>query len=137
VKLKSTITKLPLFVSPNWPKPFSLISLTSLRVRLVPSACNTFLEHVRSGDSTQGVLQDCMIGAGEMTLAQVGAREHGLLYYLREYFVAWPTQVSQWSKAWTHPRRGPSARWRDLGPNSECVYTLADECYIVRRTEYE
>jgi hypothetical protein len=34
-----------------------------------------------------------------MTLAQVGAREHGVLYYLREYFVALPTQVSQWSKA--------------------------------------
>src|SRR5215207_3297864 len=28
VKLKSTITKVPLFVSPNWPRPFSLISLT-------------------------------------------------------------------------------------------------------------
>src|SRR5919112_3635128 len=111
---------------------------------------------MQSGDSTQGVLQDYMIGAGEvgllepcpreirpphhgtveMTLAQVGAREHGLLYYLRKYFVAWPTQVSQWSKAWTHPRHGPSARWRDSGLQCR-VYTLADECYIVRPTENE
>ena len=33
-------------------------------------------------------------GTGEMTLAQVGAREHRLHYCLRERSMAWPTSQS-------------------------------------------
>src|SRR5829696_8353406 len=100
----------------------------------VKSSCNTLLEHVRLRDSTQGVLQDRMIGAGEdglleprpreigllqhgtgeMTLAQVGAREHRLHYCLREHSKL-GLQVNQRSKVWTRLWRGPSARWRDSG----------------------
>src|SRR5215203_4907831 len=96
------------------PPVLAVCRTISLRVRLIPLACNTLLEYVRLGDSTQGVLQDRMIGAGEislleprpreiglpqhgtgeMTHAQVGAREHGLHYCLRERSVAWPTSQS-------------------------------------------
>jgi len=71
-------------------------------------------------------------GAREMTLAQVRARERGHHYCLRARSVAWPTSHStKYGHVYGTVRLPGGVNW---GQNAEWVYTLAEECSIVRRT---
>src|SRR5215211_3066574 len=105
---------------------------TSLRVRLVPPACNSLLEHGRENQRRVSSRIEC--SAPEKSAFSRHVRERDLHYCLRERSVAWPTSHS------TKQSNGDVYGAVHLpggviqGRNAEGVCTLADECYIVRRT---